>query len=92
LPYLAHLSSANRPKQTYQGRPVHNACELFDTIDTIDANEASLLSARRRPLPAATGKSWHIYKVRERICKVGARFTFSGRRVVMAIAGTARAI
>ena len=69
MPYLAHLSSANRPKQTYQGRPVHNACELFDTIDAKETNEANLLSALRRPRPAATGKSWH--RKSELACAVG---------------------
>ena len=93
-----HLSSANRPNQTTQGHPIHNECELIDTTDSNEANlllsvlAANILSALRRPLAAATGESWHLDKVRERICKVGARFTFSGRRVVMAIAGTARAI
>jgi hypothetical protein len=67
-----HLSSANRPKQTTQVRPVHNECERFDTIEskkTNEANEANLLSALRRPRPAATGKSWH--RKSELACAVG---------------------
>ena len=97
------LSSANRPKRTYQGRPIHNQYELVDSLDANEANllmsalAANLLGALRRPLAVASGKGWHLDKVREQVCKVGARFTFSGRRIVMAIAvmaiaGTARTV
>jgi hypothetical protein len=92
------LSSASRPKKTYRGRPIGEECELIDPTDAnegallLSALASNLLAALRRPLIAATGKGWHLDKVRERVCKVGARFTFSGRRVIMAIAGTARLI
>jgi len=85
------LSSSQRPKEHYRGRPPRTRSP---SVDAFACNEVRLLVAllayevmhtARTVLQTVTRTGWSLRRLRERVLRVAARLTISGRRVTMII-------
>jgi hypothetical protein len=83
------LSSAARPKSSYQGHPPVRRSASIDAFANnevrllLNALAYNLVHAARVLLEQATGEGWGLRRVRERVLKVAARVLLHSRRVVL---------
>lgn len=86
------LSSAPRPKTTYQGRKIEGPiplCDAFahnEAILLLNALAYNVTHALRCLVEKADGQGWSLQRLRERVLRVAARVLIHARRATVVIA------